>query len=289
MFRIGEFSKIAQVSKRLLQYYDKIGLFMPEHIGEENGYRYYSSLQLPRLNKILVLKELGLTLEQITQMMNDSISIEEIRGMLALKKSQVEQSVQEEMMQLRYINSRLEQIDTQGTLLGYDIVLKSFPAQRILTVREVLPYMSGFYGLMYEMSLLLPRMLPSGSLSHMIAFIHDDGWEDQEVDAEVGYILNDTDEHDIVTLDGLDSDGYDVQIRTLPAVEAMATAIRVGPGELGSACYHSLARWIEENGYRVIGNGREVFLQFQQGRKEEMVAEIQLPIERVPLSRFPQA
>lgn len=106
MFRIGEFSKIAQVSKRLLQYYDKIGLFKPEHIDEENGYRYYSSLQLPHLNKILVLKELGLTLEQITQMMNDSVSIEGIRGMLALKKSQVEPSLQEEMMQLCYINSR---------------------------------------------------------------------------------------------------------------------------------------------------------------------------------------
>ena len=288
MFRIGEFSKIAQVSKRLLQYYDKIGLFKPEQIDEENGYRYYSSLQLPRLNKILVLKELGLTLEQITQLMNDSVSIEEIRGMLTLKKKQVEQRVQEEMMQLRYISSRLEQIDTQGTMPGYDVVLKSFPTQRILTVREVLPYISGFYGLMYEMSLLLPRMVHPDSINHMIAFIHDDGWEDQEVDAEVGYILNDAAEHSIVTVDGLDTDGYDVQIRTLPAVETMATAIRVGPGELGSACYHALAQWIEENGYQVVGPGWEVFLQFQRGRKKEMVAEIQLPIKRVPLSKFLQ-
>ena len=54
MFRIGEFSKIAQVSGRLLRYYDEIGLLIPESIDPETGYRYYSARQLPRLNRILV-------------------------------------------------------------------------------------------------------------------------------------------------------------------------------------------------------------------------------------------
>lgn len=180
----------------------------------------------------------------------------------------------------------LNRLIPRAKCLGYDIVLKSFPAQRILTIREVLPYMSRFYGLMYEVSLLLPRMVPQGSLSYMIAFIHDDSWKDQEIDAEVGYILSDMADHDIVTVYGFDTDGYDVQIRTFPSVETMATAIRVGPGELGSACYHALAQWIKKNGYQVVRNGQEVFLQFQQGRKDEMVAEIQLPVERMPLSKF---
>src|SRR5581483_10239178 len=59
MFRIGEFSKIARVSGRLLRYYDEIGLLSPQSIDPETGYRYYSARQLPRLNRILVLKELG--------------------------------------------------------------------------------------------------------------------------------------------------------------------------------------------------------------------------------------
>ena len=70
MFRIGEFSKIAQVSGRLLRYYDEIGLFKPEHIDEASGYRLYSVRQLPDLNCILALKELGLTLEQIAPLVN---------------------------------------------------------------------------------------------------------------------------------------------------------------------------------------------------------------------------
>src|SRR5690348_14077587 len=116
MFRIGEFSKIAQVSGRLLRYYDEIGLLSPESIDPETGYRYYSARQLPQLNRILVLKELGLSLDQIAQLLKRDTSTEEIRGMLALRKAQIEQIVQEEMARLRVVETRLEQIDEHGQI-----------------------------------------------------------------------------------------------------------------------------------------------------------------------------
>lgn len=93
MFRIGEFSKIAQVSGRLLRYYDEIGLLTPEVTDSETGYRYYSARQLPQLNRILVLKELGLSLEQIAQFLKQGTSVDEMRSMLALRKAQIEQAV----------------------------------------------------------------------------------------------------------------------------------------------------------------------------------------------------
>jgi DNA-binding transcriptional MerR regulator len=65
MFRIGEFAQIAQVSARQLRFYDQLGLLRPEHIDRQTGYRYYAIRQLPRLNAILALKDLGLTPEQI--------------------------------------------------------------------------------------------------------------------------------------------------------------------------------------------------------------------------------
>src|SRR5258708_32168685 len=103
MFRIGEFSKIAQVSGRLLRYYDEIGLLRPESIDPETGYRYYSARQLPRLNRILVLKELVLSLEQIARLLQHGTSPDEIRGKLAPLKSQIHQSLKEEMSQLRIV------------------------------------------------------------------------------------------------------------------------------------------------------------------------------------------
>ena len=86
MFRIGEFSKIAQVSGRQLRHYDRLGLLTPEYTDPSSGYRYYTAQQLPRLNKILALKELGLSLSQIDRLLNEAISAEEIRGMLTMKK-----------------------------------------------------------------------------------------------------------------------------------------------------------------------------------------------------------
>src|SRR5262245_37044805 len=110
MFRIGEFSKIAQVPGSLLRYYDQIGLLKPAHIDQWTGYRYYSAKQLPRLHRILALKELGLTLEQITRLVEEEVSAAEIRGMLILKKAQVEHTVQEEMTRLRSLEARLQLI-----------------------------------------------------------------------------------------------------------------------------------------------------------------------------------
>src|SRR5688572_7131248 len=137
MYRIGEFSKIAQVPGGVLGYYDQIGLLKPAHIDKWTGYRYYSAKQLPRLHRILALKELGLSLDQITRLIDEEVSGAEIRGMLMLKKAQVEQTLHEELTRLRYIEARLNWIDAPADS-GYDIVLKTVPAQSYLSLREIL-------------------------------------------------------------------------------------------------------------------------------------------------------
>ena len=68
MFRIGDFSRIARVSARLLRFYDEIGLLAPAHADPHSGYRFYTVDQLARLNRITVLKDLGFSLEQIGEL-----------------------------------------------------------------------------------------------------------------------------------------------------------------------------------------------------------------------------
>src|SRR5215510_5019704 len=108
MFTVGEFSSLAQVSKRLLRYYDEIGLLKPAHSDRFTGYRYYSAEQLPRLNRILALKDLGLSLDQIQRMLSDQVSTDELQGMLLLKKAEIEQQLQAEIHRIRNIESRLQ-------------------------------------------------------------------------------------------------------------------------------------------------------------------------------------
>ena len=89
MFRIGEFAQIAQVSGRQLRFYDQLGLLQPAHTDPQTGYRYYSIRQLPRLNSILALKELGLSLEQIGPLLKNELSPAELRAMLTMKRAQL--------------------------------------------------------------------------------------------------------------------------------------------------------------------------------------------------------
>jgi DNA-binding transcriptional MerR regulator len=84
-------------------------LLKPARIDRQTGYRYYSAKQLPRLNRILALKELGFPLDQIREMLQAEISDAAIEGMLLLKKTEVEQTVLEELRRLHVIEARLQQ------------------------------------------------------------------------------------------------------------------------------------------------------------------------------------
>ena len=141
MFRIGEFSQIAQVPTSQLRYYDDIGLLTPAHIDEWTSYRYYSVSQLPRLHRILALRELGLSLEQIKRLVDDDISVDEIRGMFTLRRAQIEQTLQAEVNRLRTVEARLQHLETGGNPGEYDVViLKSVPSTAVYwDSRVVLP------------------------------------------------------------------------------------------------------------------------------------------------------
>ena len=74
-YYIGEFSELAGISKRMLRHYDKLGLFSPININEENGYRFYSQDQLKDLNKIQYLQNLGFTLSVTKDLLNKPITV----------------------------------------------------------------------------------------------------------------------------------------------------------------------------------------------------------------------
>lgn len=128
MFRIGEFSTIARVSGRLFRYYDEIGLLRPARIDPESGYRFYSTDQLPRLNRILALKELGLTLEQISRLLEDDLPLEEMRQMLTVKQAEMEQALGDGLRRIRSIQLRLIQY-RRGGRIAYSGVANSSPTR----------------------------------------------------------------------------------------------------------------------------------------------------------------
>lgn len=75
-YKTGHFAKLANVSERTIRYYDKIGLLKPSFV-MENGYRQYSDLDLLKLQKILSLKHLGFSIEEIFPMVMDNTNLKE--------------------------------------------------------------------------------------------------------------------------------------------------------------------------------------------------------------------
>ena len=277
MFRIGEFSKIAQTTVKQLRYYDEIELFQPEHIDQFTGYRYYRATQLPDLNRILVMKGLGLTLDQIQKLVVDQISADEIRGMLSLKKAQIEQELHNQIEQLHHIEARLRQVEKDGVLSNDDIVLKELPVQPIFS------YIKSFTDVRHavqdrvQLSRLLPKQVSKKNLGHFLAIMQGDGFAMQDVSVEMGFMLNEAIDEPLTL-----STGDTLSTHVLPRVPTAACAVRVGGFENGYDCYGNLGRWLEANDYKVAGKVREVFIkQVPMDRIDEMVCEIQIPVEPI--------
>ncbi len=87
----GAFAALAGLNKRTLHYYDEIGLFCPNHMGE-NGYRYYSANQLDRLSLIVTLRDLGVSLEEIRTCLN-SHDPEAMNRLLGQQRAEIDQRI----------------------------------------------------------------------------------------------------------------------------------------------------------------------------------------------------
>ena len=278
MFKIGDFSRIARVSCRLLRYYDEIGLLKPGSIERDSGYRYYSAAQLPRLNRILVLKELGLSLEEIARVLDSNLSAAELRGMLMVRRSDAQRALTEEMERLRHIESRIAQIDSEGELSVDDVIMRSEPAQLLLSVRRVVPSFAAARELIRELSESSRQLKAKATLGRLTAIAHAQEFEVDRIDVEMGFVVE-KDPHVEIRL----ASGEQLQVREVPAVERMATCVRIGLPERAHLITGKIGAFLEANGYDLAGPSREVFLQPPRlDRMEESVVEMQFPVATRP-------
>jgi DNA-binding transcriptional MerR regulator len=165
MIRIGDFSKLSRISVKTLRYYDEMGLLKPVQVDPITGYRLYEYSQLSALNRILALKDLGFSLEEIGRLLDDGPSVEQMRGMLKLRETETRQRVQEEAERLERIKSRLRQIEQEDVMSKYDVVIKNVEEMKTASVRDVVPTPPEQGGLWGELEgyLAMNRVRPTGA------------------------------------------------------------------------------------------------------------------------------
>jgi DNA-binding transcriptional MerR regulator len=135
MLKIGEFSRLSQVTVKTLHHYDEIGLLVPAHIDNFTKHRSYSVDQLPQIHRIMALKGLGLSLEQISLMLNERLDAQQVRGMLRLKQGEIQQRLREERTQLAQVEFRLRMLEMEEHMPELEVIVKKIAPIRALTVR----------------------------------------------------------------------------------------------------------------------------------------------------------
>jgi DNA-binding transcriptional MerR regulator len=270
MFKIGDFSKISQVSVKTLHHYDDIGLLKPAAIDPYTNYRHYTIEQIPRLNRILALKGLGFTLEQIARLLDENLSFEAICAIMEMKQAELAQRIMDEQARLMHVAARLRLIQQEGSMSSYEVVVRRIATCPVASLREIMltiPHMGRRISEVVE-ALQKQNIQATGPL--MTLFYHS-GFREEQLDIEIAVPVSST-----VQLDLTLSNNGKLATRSLPAVERMACLVYQGNYETLSEPYAAIGRWMAEHHYQWQLPGREIYLDRPQDGMP--VTEIQFPL-----------
>lgn len=273
MFKISEFARMTQVSAKALRLYDELGLLKPAHVDPFTDYRYYSADQLPRLHRIIALKDLGFSLEQIKPMLDERVSAEQIKGMLMLKRAEAAQAMQEEQTRLMRIEARLQLIELEGKMTTYEVIVKQVPAERVAGVKGIIPDFDGSQAQAFNelfdkaFDYVYGNGVRNAGCGIAVYYNEDGSMKNAPVEAAVQIG------------DAKLQAGDGVQVHELPAA-TMATTVHKGKFDTIGQAYDALMKWIDANGYRIAGSCREVYLKFSREDLAGNVTEIQFPVEK---------
>ena len=269
MFTIGEFARHGRVSVRMLRHYDALGLLRPARVDARSGYRSYEAAQLARLNRIVALKDLGFTLDQVGSILDEQLTAGELRGMLRLRRAELETAAADAARRLAGVAARLRTIESEGRMPATDVVLKSVPAVRVAELSgsaasfepaDVGPVIQPLYE-------ELCRRLDAAGVEPTGPGV---AWYEDAADGTVTV-------HAGLQVGVGPSPAYDFAVTDLPPLDAAATTVHRGDMDAVLPAVQALAAWIDENGYRSTGYPRELYLEVHECHAD-WVTELQEPV-----------
>ena len=283
MFKIGEFSKLSRVSVRMLRHYDQLGLLKPVQTDLFTNYRYYTADQLPRLNRILALRDLGFSLEQIAGMLDEELSTEQMLGMFKLKRAEIERQMQDDQLRLARLEARIHQLNRREEAGMYDVILRSVGAELVASYREVAEDDDRITSMFDELERYVARFDKARADKPPFSIYYDAEYRETDIDAEVVVPLT-------FAIPGTDT----IQVRELPAISKAACVVHSGSYVNLYQAYNALLSWIEANNYRMLGPIREVYLRYGadglgfelpptylEPNSDQYVTELQLAVEKI--------
>ncbi len=247
MLRIGEFSKICQVSIKTLHHYDKIGLLIPAEIDRITGYRYYRTEQIDTMNYIQRLKRYGFSLEEVQHLLTVS-DHKELTDALRRQKEKLKREQQEMAIILNELQTHISVFERTGDIMtyqkGYTIETKQSPVMHVLAKRAMMGVdeFGKYYSILFER---IPKehVTPTGLNGTKY---YDEEFNHESSDVEVFIEITEKEKADAV----------------LESCECATTVHHGGYSTLSEA-YGAIVTWIIENGYEIAGAPFELYIKTQ--------------------------
>ncbi len=271
MFKIGEFSKLTQVSIRMLRYYDETGLLKPAEIDKFTNYRLYSIEQISCLNKIIFLRDLGFTVAEIASALNQWNN-EFITAQLNNKRLEIENTIKAQQDKLSKIELAKKDILQEKMTIHYNVSIKSVPSYQVFSLRRIVPdyYAEGL--LWKEMSCFAAENNIAIS-DNTFTIYHDTDYREKNVNIEICAP---------VTRMGKDAGGF--TYRNTESVPIMACTMVYGSFENIADAYLAFAGWLQEhNQYKMTGQSRQIIHRgpWNEEIPDQYLTEIQIPLKNI--------
>lgn len=267
MYRIGLFSKINRVTVKTLRYYDEAGLLKPAHVDEENGYRYYTSEQLPLLHKIIALRQMGFSIDEIAAILKGP----NIAAIFEERKRELEGVMEESRQQLSQITHYLEKMKGDFNM-SYEVALKELPEVIVYSKRMVIPNYDYYFQIVPQIGEEVTRANPGLKCAvpeYCFIIYHDGEYKDKDIDVEFC---------EAVTAFGKNTDT--IKFKKMDKVPVAACVYHKGPYRTINNAYAHIYKWIADNGYAPGDNPRESYIDgiWNKENESDWLTELQVPI-----------
>lgn len=270
MLKIGEFSKLTQVSVRMLPHYDEIGLLKPSETDRLTDYRYYKEEQLPAMCRIKALKDMGFSLADIVRIMQLDGNSATLDDFLESRRAELCATLAETEYRLKLIDiakNKLRKAETTKC----NPTIKTFPARYAATLRTIIPRYEDkgtVWALLCRETDPL-NMSPADPCLCGVTFL-DGEYKEKDVEVEAWK-----------TVKGSYADTEHVRFRTLPEVTVVSYTCKGGYEQMGEV-NTALLEWIAATGCRPNGPMFNIYhvSPHETANSDEFITEVCYPIEK---------
>ena len=268
--KIKEFSLLCGVTVKTLRHYEKIGLLQPFEVDEWTGYRYYNVSQMQAMENIRRLKEMGFSLDEIIEMFAS--------GSLKPTLQTLEKKIAESERELHKLQQRCimlrNLVDSQNKIQKMEqISIQSLPEIIVASHRETISSYNDLGRLCCEVIGREMARLGCKCPEPGYCFtIEHNEYRPTNIDIEY-----------CEQVEEMGKDSEIIQFMKIPAVETASCMKHFGPYERLYQSYVELFKYIEQQGYKVIGAPRANYIDgiWNQEDPEKWLTMIQVPVEKV--------